>query len=96
MNCSGTGGWHTGTSYGSGTLATPGTYELHVLCEGPSEAALSLSTSDGAEVLAPVQVSCDGDVFKATVQLATEGADIKVKPAAGPDCRYAFRLVPST
>lgn len=41
-------------------------------------------------------VSCDGDVFKATVQLATEGADIKVKPAAGPDCRYAFRLVPST
>ena len=37
-----------------------------------------------------------GHVFKATVQLATGGVDIKMNPAAGPDGRYAFRFVPST
>lgn len=92
----GSGESNSATSYGSGRSAAPGKYELHFLCEGPSKAELSVWTSDGAEVLAPVHVSCDADVFKATVQLATEGADIRVKPAAGPDCRYAFRLVPST
>lgn len=92
----GSGESNTATSYRSGALAAPGKYELHFLCEGPSTAELSVSTSDGSQALAPVQVSCDGEVFTATVQPATEGADVKVKPAAGPDCRYAFRLVPST
>lgn len=82
------------TSYGMSP--EPGNYELQFLCEGPSGAELSVSTSTGAEVLAPVQVTCNGDVFKATVQLATGGVDIKMNPAAGPDGRYAFRFVPST
>lgn len=85
---------NSATSYGMS--AAPGNYELHFLCEGPSEAELSVSTSAGAEVLAPVQVSCNGNVFKASVQLATEGPDINVNPGAGPDGRYAFRLVPSS
>lgn len=92
----GSGESSTATGYRSGPLAAPGIYELHFLCEGPSAAELSVLTLNGTEVLAPVQVSCDGEVFKATVQLATEGADISVNPAAGPDIRYAFRLVPST
>ncbi|WP_457962209.1 hypothetical protein M1E17_11540 [Arthrobacter sp. D1-29] len=92
----GAGESNTDVSYGSGRSAAQGTYELHFLCEGPSEAELSVSASDGAEVFGPVQVSCDGGVYKATVQLATQGADVKVTPAAGPDVRYAFRLVPST
>jgi hypothetical protein len=83
------------TSTSSGMSAEPGNYELHFLCEGPSEAELSVLTWAGVEVLAPAQVSCDGDVFKATVQLGTKGADLKINPGSGPDGRYAFRLVPS-
>lgn len=85
---------NSATSYGMS--AEPGNYELHFLCEGPSDAEVSVSTSTGAEVLAPVQVYCNGDVFKAPVQLATEGADLKMNPDRGSDGRYAFRLVPST
>jgi hypothetical protein len=85
---------NSATSYGMS--AEPGNYELHFLCEGPSDAELSVSTPAGAEVLAPVQVSCNEDVFKAPVQLATEGVDIRMNPAAGTDGRYAFKLVPST
>ncbi|MDR6508594.1 hypothetical protein [Arthrobacter oryzae] len=86
----------TATGYRSGPLAASGKYELHLVCQGPSESELSVSDLAGAEVLAPVLVTCDGRVFKATVHLATEGADITMNPAAGPDFRYAFRLVPST
>jgi hypothetical protein len=81
---------------GFGTSAAPGAYELHFMCVGPSKAGLSVSTWAGAEVLAPVLVDCNGDIFKATVQLGTEGADLKMDPGSGPDARYAFRLVPST
>ena len=83
------------TSTSFGTSAEPGNYELHFICEGPSEAELSVFTWAGAEVLAPVQVSCNGDVFKAPVQLSTQGADFKMNPGSGPDGRYAFRLVPT-
>lgn len=90
----GSGESNTAASYGSGRSAAPGKYELHFLCQGPAEAELSVSTPDGTEVLAPVQVPCGAGVFRASVQLATEGAEVTVKPAAGPDCRYAYRLVP--
>jgi hypothetical protein len=83
------------TSTGFGMSAGPGRYELQFLCEGPAEAELSVFTWAGAEVLAPVRVACTGSIFKATVQLATEGADFKMTPGSGPDARYAFRLVPS-
>ncbi|MDP9224992.1 MAG: hypothetical protein M3P18_14330, partial [Actinomycetota bacterium] len=83
------------TSTSFGTSAEPGIYELHLLCEGPAEAELSVSTWAGAEVLAPVQISCSGDVFEATVKLGTEGADFTMNPASGPESRFAFRLVPS-
>ena len=79
-----------------GLSAEPGTYELHFLCDGPPRAELSASTWAGAEVLASVQVNCDGEVFKATVQLGTEGVDLKMNPGSGQDARYAFRLVPSS
>lgn len=83
------------TSTGFGLSAEPGNYELHFICEGPPHAELSVSTYAGAEVLAPTQVSCTGDVFKAPVQLGTKGADLSMNPESGPDGRYAFRLVPS-
>lgn len=78
-----------------GMSAEPGNYELHFLCEGPSDVELSVSTWSGAVVLAPVRIPCDGGVFRAQVQLATEGADFRMNPAAGTEGRYAFRLVPS-
>jgi hypothetical protein len=83
------------SSVGSGLLAQPGNYELHFTCEGPPEAMLSVSTWAGAEVLAPVRVPCNGNVFKAHVRLATEGADFRMNPVSGTEGRYAFRLVPS-
>jgi hypothetical protein len=78
-----------------GVSATPGSYELHFLCEGPSEVELSIATWRGVAVLEPVKLPCDGTVFKAPVQLATEGADIKAVPDTGHEGRYAYRLVPS-
>ena len=87
---------YTDSNAGFGMSAEPGRYQLWFLCEGPADAELSVFTWAGAEVLAPVRVACTGNVFKATVQLATEGADFKMNPASGPDAaRYAFRLVPS-
>jgi len=56
---------------------------------------LSVSTSARAEVLAPVPVSCNGDVFKAPVQLDTEGVYFTMNPVSGSEGRYAFKLVPS-
>jgi hypothetical protein len=84
---------NTATSYGMS--AEPGSYELHFICEGSSEAELSVSTSARTEVLAPVPVSCNGDVFKAHVQLDTEGVYFTMNPVSGSEARYAFRLVPS-
>jgi hypothetical protein len=86
---------NTATSFGM-LSAEPGKYELQFKCEGPSEAELSVSTPAGAEVLAPVQVSCSGEVFNAPVELVTKGADINMTPVSGQGARYAFRLVPST
>lgn len=81
-----------------GTSAKPGAYGLHFTCEGPAGAEFSLVSWSGAEVLAPVQVHCDGDIFKTTVRLGagTEGVDFKMSPGDGRETRYAFRLVPST
>ena len=86
---------YTSSNSGYGMSAEPGNYELHFICEGPSEAVLSVSTWAGAEVLAPVRVPCNGNVFKAQVRLATEGADFRMNPGNGTEGRYAFRLVPS-
>jgi hypothetical protein len=85
---------YTATSSGF-MSAEPCNYEVHFICEGPPEAQLSVSTSAGAEVLAPVQVPCNGDIFKAPVELATQGADLHMDPGNGAEGRYAFRLVPS-
>ena len=85
---------NTATSVGF-MSAEPGNYEVHFICEGPPEAQLSVSTSARAEVLAPVQVPCNGEVFTAQVRLATEGADFHMDPGNGAEGRYAFRLVPS-
>jgi hypothetical protein len=78
-----------------GMSAEPGNYELHFLCEGPSEVELSVSTWAGAVVLAHARVPCDGGIFKAKVQLATEGVDFRMNPISGIEGRYAFRLVPN-
>jgi hypothetical protein len=80
-----------------GMSAKPGIYELHFLCEGPSGAELSVASWSGAEILAPVQVHCSGDIFKTTVQLeaGTERVDFKVNPGDGPETRCVFRLVPT-
>ncbi len=79
-----------------GTTATPGTYDLQFLCEGPSGTELSVVSWAGAEVLAPVQVRCNGNVFITKVQLAagTDRVDFKMNPDGGRETRYAFRLVP--
>lgn len=73
--------------------AVPGSYEVHFICEGPTEVQFSVSTRTGVEVLAPVRVLCKGDVFKASVELPTKGADFNMAPSNG--ARYAFRLVPA-
>jgi hypothetical protein len=82
---------------GFGMSAKPGTYELHFICDGPSGAELSVASWSGAEILAPAQVHCNGDIFKTTVQLeaGTERVDFKVNPGDGPETRCAFRLVPA-
>jgi hypothetical protein len=80
-----------------GMSAKPGTYELQFLCEGRSGTELSVASWSGAEILAPAQVHCNGDIFKTTVQLeaGTERVDFKVNPGDGPETRCAFRLVPA-
>jgi hypothetical protein len=74
--------------------AEPGQYELHFVCVGLPVAELSVSTWGGAQVLAPVQVPCSGNVFQAPVLLPTEGVDLRMGPG-GLDSRFAYRLVPS-
>ncbi len=80
----------------TGTLmAKPGQYELHFVCAGPPGAELSAATAAGAEVLAPVQVPCNGQVFKAPVVLPTEGVDLTMSPGGGLDSRFTYKLVPA-
>jgi hypothetical protein len=85
-----------GNTTSTGTLmAEPGEYELHFVCTGPSFAELSVSTSAGAEVLAPVRVPCDGQAVITPMQLPTEGADLTMSPDDGVHGRFAYRLVPA-
>jgi hypothetical protein len=89
----GTSGGNTTTT---GTLmAEPGEYELHFVCIGPTFAELSVSTTAGAEVLAPVRVPCDGQAVKTPMLLPTQGADFTMSPDDGVDGRFAYRLVPT-
>jgi len=76
--------------------AKPGHYDVHFTCQGPTETQLSLTTQAGGEVLAPVQVPCDGAVFKAQVALSIRGVEFLMNPADGANGRYAFRLVPAS
>jgi hypothetical protein len=76
-------------------MAEPGEYELHFVCTGPTFAELSVSTSAGAEVLAPVRVPCDGQPVKTPMLLPTQGADFTMSPDDGVDGRFAYRLVPT-
>ncbi|UZX02137.1 hypothetical protein F8G81_05520 [Arthrobacter sp. CDRTa11] len=85
----------TVTNYGM-TALDPGTYELHFVCEGPPEVQLSVSVPSGAEVLAPVRVPCNGDLFKTSLELVSQDADFRIDPGDRTVGRYAFRLVPST
>ncbi|WP_162943649.1 hypothetical protein [Arthrobacter celericrescens] len=87
---------NSNTAISSGSLSvTPGKYKLHFVCDGPSSAQLSVASWAGAEVLAPVRVRCNGEVFETSVTLATEGADLRMESGGGTEARYAFRLVPS-
>ncbi|MHA7291541.1 hypothetical protein ACX80V_18135 [Arthrobacter sp. MDT3-24] len=80
----------------TGTMnAEPGKYEVRFVCHGPPGAELSAATWAGAEVLAPVQVPCNGQVFTAPVLLPTEGADLRMSPGGGLDARFAYKLVPT-
>ncbi len=79
---SGSGSTNTTTT---GTLmAEPGRYDLRFVCEGPSKAELSVSTAAGAEALAPVQVPCNGRVFRARVLLRTDGSRPENEPGRQP------------
>ncbi|MDQ0771143.1 hypothetical protein QF031_003892 [Pseudarthrobacter defluvii] len=78
------------------TGAAPGGYDMHFICEGPAMAEVSLASQAGAEVLAPLQVPCDGSVLTTRVALAVRGVDFIMTPADGADGRYAFRLVPAS
>jgi hypothetical protein len=78
----------------TGTLmAEPGHYELHFVCAGPTFAELSVSTSGGVEVLAPVRVPCDGQTVKTPLLLPDQGADLTMSPDSGVEGRFAYRLV---
>ncbi|WP_457965960.1 hypothetical protein M1E17_05385 [Arthrobacter sp. D1-29] len=81
-------------SYGMTSL-DPGRYELHFVCEGPPQVQFSMSRPLGAEVLAPVRVPCNGDVFKTSVELVSQDADFRIDSGDRTVGRYAFRLVPS-
>ncbi|MBT2596206.1 hypothetical protein [Arthrobacter sp. ISL-72] len=76
-------------------LAEPGRYELQIVCAGTPWAELSVSTSAGAEVLAPVRVPCDGQPVKTPLLLPTQGADLTMSPSDGLEGSFAYRLVPA-
>jgi hypothetical protein len=89
-----------GTNIANGTtkatlMAEPGRYNLDFVCAGASFAQLSLATSAGAEVLAPVRVPCDGRPVRTPLSLPTKGADISFSPLERTDTRFTFRLVPA-
>ena len=72
----------------------PGSYELHFICDGPTGARFSMS-SNGAGIVDPVGVPCNGVTFTAAVDVPAPGADVSMAPFGGADGRYAVRLVPS-
>jgi hypothetical protein len=74
-------------------MAEPGGYNLDFVCAGAAFAELSVATTAGAEVLAPVRVPCDGPT-RTPLSLPTKGADISFSPLERTDTRFAFRLVP--
>jgi hypothetical protein len=80
---------------GGTLMAEPGQHELHFVCAGPTFAELSVSTSAGVEILAPVRVLCDGQAVKRPLLLPTQGADLTMTPFDGVDGRFAYRLVPA-
>jgi len=85
------------TTVSSGfTGAKPGHYDVHFICQGPAETQFSLATQAGGQVLAPVQVPCDGTVFKTQVTLSIRGVEVIMTPADGAEGRYAFRLAPAS
>lgn len=89
-------GSHRGNSvFGSTLMAEPGTYELHIVCDGTPYARLALATAAGAEIQAPVNIICEGTVLKTPVVLPTEGLDITIDPVGSPSARFAYRLVPA-
>lgn len=81
-----------------GMSAQPGTFELEFLCDGPSGTELAVASWSGTQVLAPVQVDCNGSIFRTNVQLeaGTDRVDFTMNPRDGGEARYAFRLVPPT
>lgn len=90
---------NTTVSFGF-AAAKPGNYDVQFICDGPAETQLSLASDAGAEVLAPVQVPCDGNVFTTQVAVATQGVEFIMtpggaSPGGGTDGRYAFRLIPA-
>ncbi|VXC50979.1 conserved hypothetical protein [Arthrobacter sp. 9AX] len=89
----GTSGGNTTTT---GTLmAEPGQYDLDFVCSGPSFTELSISTSAGEEVLAPVRVPCDGQAVRSPLRLPGQGADLTMSPLDGVEGRFAYRLIPA-
>lgn len=80
---------------GHGVSADAGSYEVQFLCEGAPEAELTVSSWAGAQILAPVLVPCNGEVFTSRVELQTNGADFTMAPSAEVKTRYAFKLVPT-
>lgn len=84
----------TNSSTGVTLMAEPGRYDLQFVCAEAPWAELSVQTSAGAEVLAPVRVPCDGEPVTTPVELPTQGADLTMRPVDGPKGRFAYRLVP--
>lgn len=89
-------GTHEGNQPATATLtAEPGQYELQIVCDGVPWTEVSLATTAGAEILAPVNIPCDGQVLKVPVVLPTKGADFRLNPGENLSARFAYRLVPA-
>lgn len=78
-----------------GLSAEPGSYEVQFLCDGAADVEFSVASWTGAEVLSPMSIPCNGNVFKAPVELRTRGAEFSMVPSSGTKTRYAFKLVPN-
>ncbi len=88
-------GSHQGNQPAAATLtAEPGQYELQIVCDGVPWTKAGLAAAAGAEILAPVNIPCDGKVLKVPVLLTGKGAGFRVNPDENPSARFAYRLVP--